>query len=131
MFVFFFVCYSCVFSLFFFVCFPLTLYISCVFLLFMVKVFVYGILVGRYGGRPASLWGAEKFFRGHATFRWSDDHCVCGELINVSKETLEEFDRIEGVASGYYHRFLVSVEDDLGVVHDGVWVYQQVEDMVK
>jgi len=94
----------------------------------MVLVFVYGILVGRYSGVPAMLENYERFVRGHASIRFNPTECVAGELIEVSDETLVEFDRIEGVANGYYHRFLVDVVDYEGVDHEDVWVYQQCED---
>ena len=94
----------------------------------MVKVFVYGILVGRYNGVPAILEGYEKFFRGHATIRRNEEYFVRGELIDVSEETLAEFDRIEGVAVGYYHRFKTTVFTLDEEPHKDVWVYQQCED---
>lgn len=104
------------------------LYSSCVIVFGMVYVFVYGILVDRYNGVPARLQGYERFVRCHASIRERLGGCVVGELISVSDDTLKILDRVEGVANGYYHRFLVSVDlDDGGRVED-VWVYQQVVD---
>ena len=94
----------------------------------MNKVFVYGILLGREGAKEATLWGFEKFFRTYATIKINEDEHVNGELILVDDNTLEEFDRIEGVANGYYHRFLIQVELMDETVVEDVWVYQQVED---
>ena len=95
----------------------------------MVLVFVYGILVGRpeYGGVPAVLEGYERFVRGHASIRKNGGCYVSGELLDVDDVTLALFDRVEGVAAGYYHRFKVTVFDLDETPHEA-WVYQQVAD---
>jgi len=94
------------------------------------KLFVYGILVGRFDGRiHAKLYGYKKIFRNFATFCKSDSDFISGELVTLTDEELAMTDMIEGYPN-YYHRLKVSVETVNGVVDD-VWVYQHVEDKLK
>jgi len=91
------------------------------------KVFVYGILQSPEQ-KDATLNGYIRFFRGHASISKSRGSKIRGKLIeNVTKEMMEEFDRIEGVKQNYYHRFIVTVETEEGTEHEA-WVYQQVKD---
>lgn len=92
----------------------------------MNKVFVYGIL--KRGSMKAILNDYDMFYRGHATIKAKENGVVYGELLKISDEELAHFDIIEGVAQNYYHRFKVDVVDEEGIVHGGVWVYQQTED---
>ena len=70
----------------------------------MNKVFVYGILMNMFENKKAELQDYEKFWRGHATIRKRKGASVDGQLIEVDDQKLEDFDKIEGVAQGYYHR---------------------------
>ncbi len=101
----------------------------------MPKLFVYGILIGRYpGAEEATLWKYEKFFRGHATIKQNNKYKVKGEIIFLTDEQLAEIDLIEGVEQGYYHRFNVADTGDLvsidysGEIITNCWIYQQVTD---
>jgi len=91
------------------------------------KVFVYGILRTGDEDRGAILPGYKKFYRTHATITADEDSFVIGELIDVNDEMLHEFDMIEGVDQGYYHKFRVTVLKPDGT-EDESWVYQQVVD---
>jgi len=92
------------------------------------KIFVYGIL--RCGGQSAILKDYIKFIRGHATIKEEKGSFVAGELLDINEVGLNYTDRVEGVASNYYHRFRTKVLADDNKEYE-CWVYQQVEDKVK
>lgn len=89
------------------------------------KVFVYGIL--KDGSTPAILPNYNMLYRGCASIVASPGAMVVGELRLVGDKKLANFDLIEGVDNGYYHRMRVIVCDNKGVIHKA-WVYQQLED---
>jgi gamma-glutamylcyclotransferase (GGCT)/AIG2-like uncharacterized protein YtfP len=88
----------------------------------MIKVFVYGLLVGRYKNAiPATLEGYCIRHFGHATIVEKNKGIVKGELIEVPFSEFERIDEIEGFPD-YYTRFKVLVETKRGV--EAAWVYQ-------
>jgi gamma-glutamylcyclotransferase (GGCT)/AIG2-like uncharacterized protein YtfP len=90
----------------------------------MVKIFVYGILVGRYDSRqPASLRGFEKVREdSFDSIIPNENTWVGGELIDVEQWQFEDIDNIECYPD-YYTRFKVDVEVEGGI--ERAWVYQQ------
>ncbi|RLD74814.1 MAG: hypothetical protein DRJ15_17875, partial [Bacteroidetes bacterium] len=77
----------------------------------MVKVFVYGILVGWNGlGITAMLKGYTRYMRnGYYDIKVERKGFVIGELLEISEDELSVFDLIEGVDKGFYKRNKVVV----------------------
>lgn len=103
----------------------------------MVKIFVYGILVGRYENRqPAILYGFEKIRDedcAYYSIKQNKNEEINGELIDVDQWHFEDIDNIEGFPH-YYTRYKVKVEvcnDGYNLVDEDAWVYQTVTDFKK
>ena len=91
------------------------------------KLFVHGILKGKVEAVKATLHNYYQFYRGFSTFKYCEGEKIEGELLEVTDEDMIDYDMIEGVANGFYHRFEVEVETEDGKYHTA-WVYQQLED---
>jgi gamma-glutamylcyclotransferase (GGCT)/AIG2-like uncharacterized protein YtfP len=88
----------------------------------MIKLFVYGLLIGRYKKAiPATLEGYAVNNFGHATIVERAGSITKGELVEVTPAELERIDEIEGFPE-YYTRFKVLVQTQKGV--EEAWVYQ-------
>ena len=81
----------------------------------MNAIFVYGILKGRSGAKPARVVGYRLADMGSYPAAIPDPQgVIIGELIEVADETLKEFDRIEGHPDFYIRRDVIveTGEDD-------------------
>lgn len=94
------------------------------------KLFVYGILVGtREDAKYAILPGFKKIVRGHDTIiSASVTDYVEGEMFEVTKEQLKNYDWIEGYPDYYIRRKVKAFRTD--GLEELVWVYQQRTDAI-
>jgi len=73
-------------------------------------LFVYGTLkpiARRRGGRPAHVWGRMWDNGSYPAIRLTepgDGYRIAGLVFHVNGDDLAAFDRIEGVAHGWYRR---------------------------
>ena len=93
----------------------------------MEKVFTYGILRTGEEDKQAILPGFRKFYRTHATITKDENSFVVGEIHEVDDKMLGQWDLIEGLDTGYYHRMSVTARWPNGEDVE-VWVYQQTQD---
>lgn len=76
----------------------------------MFKVFVYGILKGRFKGQNATIKADCHDLGGFpAITKLGGDNILSGEIIEVDYQTLVDFDRIEGVPS-LYTREIIEID---------------------
>lgn len=91
-------------------------------------LFVYGTLkpiARQRGGHPAHVWGRMWENGSYPAMRLTqsgDGHLIAGLVFQVTDAELADFDRLEGVAHGWYRR--VRARTDEG---DQVWVYEGVQ----
>lgn len=89
------------------------------------RLFAYGTLkpiARQRGGRPAHVWGRMWDNGSYPAIRLTepgDGHLVAGLVFEVRDDDLAEFDRMEGVAHGWYRRVRVTT-----VEGEEVWVYE-------
>jgi len=94
----------------------------------MNTIFVYGIL--KTGDAPVAYVRADIYDLGGfpACIRVGMDHSgwVRGEMLSVTDEELERFDRIEGTPT-FYRRIRVDIyDDDKTTVLENGWIYEYV-----
>lgn len=107
----------------------------------MVLIFVYGTLMKKFWNNyfleDSQFLGKVETIEKYSLYiqdlipklNEKENYVVYGELYNISNDTLQEIDSLEGHDENYdedqgdYFRKLIQVSDKEGKIYDNIWAY--------